>query len=166
MLTAEINIPALATWEMLHMPDIQPLPQCFQANTILSSLYIKETGPEVTKILIQYYASSKCKAKVWSQVCLGLSPVSWGWWVSSLASSLSVQLQRTVRTAGDVSMWSLLLCPSQCCEMRGSVLVCWGAEMWTCPSQGKCLLKQVWGVVDSTVRVVWGDSAVDAASRW
>ena len=37
-----------------------------------------------------------------------------------------------------------VLCPSQCCEMHGSVLVRSGAEIWTCPSHGKCLLNQVW----------------------
>lgn len=46
------------------MPYIQPSPQCFQANTIVSFIYIKETCSEVTKIFIQYYASSKCRAKV------------------------------------------------------------------------------------------------------
>ena len=64
MLTVEINVPAPAMWEVLHMPYIRPSPQCFKANTIVSFLYIKEIGSEVTKILIQYYAASKCRAKI------------------------------------------------------------------------------------------------------
>lgn len=100
----------------------------------------------------QGMCSWSCSQQVQSQVCLGLSPLLWDWWMCHALELLGIdpspsvrgvwaRLQRAARVAWDVSTWPLLTQRSALgCQWRGvscvrlnalkctalSWSVCWG----------------------------------------